>query len=108
MRNIYTVRGFIKMIHYTTLQLVNMGTFIPAEIRESVLEEFGLFTMNDFDKYFSLNNSIGRPYDNCYASIMSLKGSARRYHSCLDRDLKTMFNIVHSAIHSPLGKKVWF
>lgn len=96
------------MIHYTTLQLVNMGTFIPTEIRESVLEDYGMFTMNDFDKYFNLNRVIGFQYDNCYASIMSLKGSARRYHSCLDRDLKTMFNIVHSAIRSPLGEKVWF
>ena len=95
------------MIHYTVSQLVGLGTYIPEEIKVSVLEDYGMFTMNDFDKYFQLNNVIGYPYDNCYASIMSLKGSARAYFACLSPELKVMFNIVHSAIRSPLGERVW-
>lgn len=96
------------MLDYTMLQLVNKGMYIPPDVKEQVLKDFGMFTMNDFDKYFYLNDALGRPYDNCYASIMSIKPLAKAYFKCLDPDMQIMFNLVQSAIRSPLGEKVWF
>ncbi len=94
------------MLHYTVLQLSQLGTYIPLDIKPYVLSKYGMFTMNDFDKYFQLNEVIGRPYDNCFASIMSLQ-HPRTYHSCLSFEEKLLFNIVYSAIKSPQGIKVW-
>lgn len=94
------------MLHYTVLQLTQMGMFIPLDIKPYVLSKYGMFTMNDFDKYFQLNDVLGKPYDNCFASIISLQ-HPRNYHSCLSAEEKLLFNIVRSAIKSPQGVKVW-
>ena len=94
------------MLDYTVLQLIQMGTHVPREIKPYILSKYGLFTMRDFDKYFQLNDVLGKPYDNCYASIMSLKHPIA-YYKCLSAEEKLLFNIVHSAIKSPLGKKLW-
>ena len=94
------------MLHYTVLQLSQMGTYIPLDIKPYVLSRYGMFTMNDFDRYFQLNDVLGKPYDNCYASIMTLQ-NPRKYHSCLSSEEKLLFNIVRSTIKSPQGLKVW-
>lgn len=94
------------MLQYTVLQLTQMGIFIPLDIKRYVLSRYGMFTMNDFDKYFQLNDMLGKPYDNCYASIMSLVDPAACYN-CLTSEGKLLFNIVRSAIKSPQGMRVW-
>ena len=94
------------MQNFTVLQLVQMGTYIPLEIKPYIISKYGMFTMRDFDKYFQLNEVLGRPYDNCYASIMSIQHPAM-YCRCLSHEGKLLFNIVHSAIKSPQGKKIW-
>ena len=94
------------MLDYTVLQLIQLGTHVPREIKPYILSKYGLFTMRDFDKYFQLNDVLGKPYDNCYASIMSLKHPIA-YYKCLSAEEKLLFNIVYSTIKSPLGKKLW-
>ena len=73
------------MLDYTVLQLIQMGTHVPREIKPYILSKYGLFTMRDFDKYFQLNDVLGKPYDNCYASIMSLKHPIA-YYKCLSAE----------------------
>tara|TARA_Y100001958_G_C21232049_1_gene557899 strand:+ start:1366 stop:1653 length:288 start_codon:yes stop_codon:yes gene_type:complete len=94
------------MLDYTVLQLIQMGMYVPPEIRLYIISKYGLFTMRDFDKYFGLNDVLGKPYDNCYASIMSLS-EPKAYYSCLSSEEKLLFNIVYSTIKSPLDIKVW-
>lgn len=94
------------MLDYTVLQLIQMGVHVPPEIRLYIISKYGLFTMRDFDKYFGLNDVLGKPYDNCYASIMSLS-EPKAYYSCLSSEQKVLFNIVHSAIKSPQKQTVW-
>ena len=94
------------MLHFSVWRLIQMGTFVPQEIKPYVLSKYGMFTMNDFDKFFKLNDLLGKPYDNCFASIMSLE-NPRKYHSMLSSEEKLLFNIVYSAIKSPQGVKNW-
>lgn len=94
--------------------LYDNGMFIPMNEKDRILTQYGTLTLMDFDKR-GLNEAIGDIYPgaklkNSYISIMTWMNNyeCKVLYDKLGPKWSDMFNIVHSAIKSTKGEKVWY
>lgn len=92
--------------------------YVPENEKERILRLYGNWTINDLDKYYNFNESIGSQYKTSFQTMMfymnqiaeeddELFEIQEQYNKLDKQILKDSFNIVQSAVRSRVGEKYW-
>ena len=92
--------------------------YVSEKEKERILRLYGNWTINDLDKYYNFNESIGAKYETSFQTMMFYMNQLaeeddeyfeiQEQYNKLEKDiLKDSFNIVQSAVRSRLGEKFW-
>ena len=92
--------------------------YVPEKEKERILCLYGNWTINDLDKYYNFNESIGSRYKTSFQTMMFYMNQLAEeddelfeiqdQYNKLEKDiLKDSFNIVQSAVRSRVGEQFW-
>lgn len=87
------------------------GLFVPNEQRDRIRRLYGSMT---FDEEFGFNDKMGAFFPTCFQTMMYCMnvtdGAIADQFDKLNWStiMQDMFNLVQSAVRTPLGEQVWY